>query len=421
MENRSIRLADHSNGFSATHSNRAAEDDEEMLSLIKAHPTAGDSSICKNLWSAKNASLFALVLQQSGLVLMIRYSRTAVGPEHIPYIPSVVVVSAEVLKFMLNGSLEITFNPDVRSDKSVMLKSMLANMITLECLKLFVPALLYLIQNNLLFVALKNLSVPVYQVLNQGKLFTTAFFSRLLLNKQISYCQYFSLLMLAAGVVIVQQSTNKDQSSSMNEGNPWIGFLAVLVSCVTSGFSAVYFEKVLKQKSDTKEQLSVYIRNMQLAFWSIGLGAFPIFMTEDRNLVQQNGLFQGYTWIVMTIIIFQAITGLLVGFVMKYADSVLKGFATSVAVVLATILSIVFFNDRVNELFLVGATLVILAVRTYTKNPPVDVPSAGGAPGDSQPFYKKKKLVVGVGILAVFAITAMFFNDGFSFQTAIRV
>jgi len=345
---------------------------------------------------------------------MIRYSRTAVGPEHIPYIPSVVVVSAEVLKFMLNGSLEITFNPDVRSDKSVMLKSMLANMITLECLKLFVPALLYLIQNNLLFVALKNLSVPVYQVLNQGKLFTTAFFSRLLLNKQISYCQYFSLLMLAAGVVIVQQSTNKDQSSSMNEGNPWIGFLAVLVSCVTSGFSAVYFEKVLKQKSDTKEQLSVYIRNMQLAFWSIGLGAFPIFMTEDRNLVQQNGLFQGYTWIVMTIIIFQAITGLLVGFVMKYADSVLKGFATSVAVVLATILSIVFFNDRVNELFLVGATLVILAVRTYTKNPPVDVPSAGGAPGDSQPFYKKKKLVVGVGILAVFAIAAMFLNDGFS-------
>jgi len=189
--------------------------------------------------------------------------------------------------------------------------------------------------------------------------------------------------MLAAGVVIVQQSTNKDQSSSTNEGNPWIGFLAVLFSCVTSGFAAVYFEKVLKQKSDTQKQLSVYVRNMQLAFWSIGLGTVPIFMTEDRNLVLQNGLFQGYTWIVLTIIVFQAITGLLVGFVMKYADSVLKGFATSVAVVLATILSIVFFNDRVNELFLVGATLVILAVRTYTKNPPVDVPSAGGAGGNS--------------------------------------
>mmetsp|Transcript_8952 Transcript_8952/g.12828 ORF Transcript_8952/g.12828 Transcript_8952/m.12828 type:complete len:390 (-) Transcript_8952:1305-2474(-) len=389
MDNRSVRLANRSNGVSTSHNNRATEGDEEMASLIINHPTAGDSSVWKSLWSAKNASLFALVLQQSGLVLMIRYSRTAIGPEHIPYIPSVVVVSAEVLKFLLNGSLEITFNPDGRSDKTDMFKKILADMFTLESLKLLVPALLYLIQNNLLFFALIYLSVPVYQVFNQGKLFTTAFFSRLLLDKKISYCQYFSLLLLATGVVIVQQSTNKDQSSSMNEGNPWIGFLAVLFSCVTSGFAAVYFEKVLKQKSDTKKQLSVYIRNMQLAFWSIGLGAFPIFVTEDWNLVQRNGLFQGYTWVVLTIIIFQAITGLLVGFVMKYADSVLKGFATSVAVVLATILSIVFFNDRVNELFLVGATLVILAVRTYTKNPPVDVPSAGGAAGDSQSFYNK--------------------------------
>lgn len=107
-------------------------------------------------------------------------------------------------------------------------------------------------------------------------------------------------------------------------------------------------------------------------------------MTEDWSLVQQNGLFQGYNWIVLTIIVFQAITGLLVGLVMKQADSVLKGFATSVAVVLTITcsLSVVFFNDRVNELFLVGATLVILAVCTYTKNPPVDVPSEGTAAVD---------------------------------------
>jgi UDP-sugar transporter A1/2/3 len=277
-----------------------------------------------------------------------------------------VVVSAEIFKFILNGSLEITFNPDGRSCIN-MLKTILANMITLESFKLLVPTLLYLIQNNLLFVALKNLSVPVYQVLNQGKLFTTAFFSRIVLGNKISFCQYFSLLLLATGVVIVQQSTNNNQSTPMNEGNPWIGFLAVLFSCATSGFAAVYFEKVLKQIPDTKEQLSIYSRNMQLAFWSIGLGTFPIFVTEDWNLVQQNGLFQGFTWIVLTIIVFQAITGLLVGFAMKYADSVLKGFATSVAVVLATILSIGFFNDRVNQLFLVGATLVTLAVRITRK------------------------------------------------------
>ena len=372
-----------------TSNNNTTEADEEMLPLnITTDDDGDDSKPIKDkmkiysIFSAKNASLFSLVLQQSGLVLMIRYSRTiGVGADHIPYIPSVVVVSAEVLKFLLNWTLEITVKPDGDSiDSAEIFKAL----VTIDSLKLFVPALLYLIQNNLLFVALKNLSVPVYQVLNQGKLFTTAFFSRLLLDKKISYCQYFSLLMLATGVVIVQQSAvNKDQSnnSSSNEsseGNPWAGFLAVFFSCFTSGFATVYFEKVLKQKTTASKQLSVYVRNMQLAFWSIGLGIIPIVMSDDWEKVKIDGLFQGYNWVVFTIIVFQAITGLLVGFVMKYADAVLKGFATSVAVVLATILSIVIFNDNVNLLFLVGSTLVISSVRTYTKNPP-DLSSGGAA------------------------------------------
>jgi UDP-sugar transporter A1/2/3 len=192
--------------------------------------------------------------------------------------------------------------------------------------------------------------------------------------------------MLAAGVVVVQQSAIiTDQSnSSTNEGNPWVGFFAVFFSCFTSGFATVYFEKVLKQKTSAKKQLSVYVRNMQLAFWSIWLGAIPIVMTDDWEKVKKDGLFQGYTWVVFIIIVFQAITGLLVGFVMKYADALLKGFATSVAVVLATILSIVIFHDNVNLLFVVGSALVILAVRTYTNNPLVDrrVPSGGDAATD---------------------------------------
>ena len=381
MDNKGVGLASRAGGGDINNNNTAVDEEMAPLNINTAEKMTTYSSF-RSLWSAKNASLFSLVLQQSGLVLMIRYSRTiGVGADLIPYIPSVVVVSAEVLKFVLNWTLEIVKQPDGATDSTEILKSM----VTMESLKLLVPALLYLTQNNLLFVALKNLPVPVYQVLNQGKLFTTAFFSRLLLDKKISYCQYFSLMMLATGVVIVQQSANKDHqndSSTTNEGNPMVGFLAVLVSCFTSGFATVYFEKVLKQKTTAQKQLSVYVRNMQLAFWSILFGAVPIIMSDDLEKVQKDGLFQGYTWVVFTIIVFQAITGLLVGFVMKYADAVLKGFATSVAVVLATILSIVIFHDNVNMLFLVGSALVILAVRTYTNNPPVF--SGGEAKSDAK-------------------------------------
>ena len=371
---RSMRPADCVSGSDKI----TTEGDEETLPLKKAMqlPTSGDGASQlkhRNFWSAKNASLFALVLQQSGLVLMIRYSRTAeVEAERTPYISFVVVVSAEVVKVLLNFTLEITLKPEDGTSKSDcidILKTLWSDMISFESLKLLVPALLYLIQNNLLFVALKNLSVPVYQVLNQGKLFTTAFFSRLLLDKKISFCQYFSLLQLAMGVVIVQQSTFED-SSSTNEGNPWVGCLSVFFSCFTSGFATVYFEKVLKQKSDTKKQPSIYIRNVQLAFWSVILGIIPIVMTEDWKNAQKDGFFQGFTWVVLVVIFFQAITGLLVGFVMMHADAIVKGFATSIAVVLATILSVVIFNDSMNQLFLVGTILVVSAVQIYTKNPP---------------------------------------------------
>merc|ERR1719320_144183 len=52
--------------------------------------------------------------------------------------------------------------------------------------KMAVPAACYTIQNNLLFIALSNLDSPVYQVVYQLKVFTTALFSVTLLNKEIS-------------------------------------------------------------------------------------------------------------------------------------------------------------------------------------------------------------------------------------------
>mmetsp|Transcript_15387 Transcript_15387/g.22714 ORF Transcript_15387/g.22714 Transcript_15387/m.22714 type:complete len:92 (-) Transcript_15387:194-469(-) len=53
-----------------------------------------------------------------------------------------------------------------------------------ESTKLIIPAVLYLLQNNLLYFALSNLSVPTYQVSQQGKHLTTALISRVILKKK---------------------------------------------------------------------------------------------------------------------------------------------------------------------------------------------------------------------------------------------
>ena len=66
------------------------------------------------------------------------------------------------------------------------------------------PALLYLIQNNLLYVAASHLDAATCQVAYQLKLLTTAFFSVTLLHRHISSRRWASLGLLFFGVVLVQ-------------------------------------------------------------------------------------------------------------------------------------------------------------------------------------------------------------------------
>lgn len=85
--------------------------------------------------------------------------------------------------------------------------------------------------------------------------------------------------------------------------------------------------------------------------------------------MSKNGFFHGYDWAVWCAVILQSVGGLLVAVVVKYADNILKGFATSAAIVLSCIVSIYFFAFQLSIQFIVGATLVIVSVYMYGKFP----------------------------------------------------
>ncbi len=61
-----------------------------------------------NLWSAKNIILCALVLQQTGLLLMIRFSRTTGGADHISLIHRGSIGGNGQIRAQLDTILEIT-------------------------------------------------------------------------------------------------------------------------------------------------------------------------------------------------------------------------------------------------------------------------------------------------------------------------
>jgi solute carrier family 35 (UDP-sugar transporter), member A1/2/3 len=60
-----------------------------------------------------------------------------------------------------------------------------------------------------------------------------------------------------------------------------------------------------------------------------------------------------------------AIGGLIVASVLKYADSILKGYATALSVILTGVLSMMLFHTHLSSIYFVGIAFVVAAVILY--------------------------------------------------------
>ena len=67
-----------------------------------------------------------------------------------------------------------------------------------------------------------------------------------------------------------------------------------------------------------------------------------------------------------TYMFFQAFGGLVVAMTVKYADNILKGFATSISIIVSSVFSYLVLNDLIpGGYFILGTGLVILATFMY--------------------------------------------------------
>uniref|UniRef100_A0AAZ3NUT3 UDP-galactose translocator n=1 Tax=Oncorhynchus tshawytscha TaxID=74940 RepID=A0AAZ3NUT3_ONCTS len=307
----------------------------------------------------KYISLAILVVQNASLILSIRYVRTLPGDR---FFTTSAVVMAEVLK-VLTCLLIILFQRKGNLKEFIVLQYNSIVIQYKDTLKLAVPALIYTLQNNLQYVAISNLPAATFQVTYQLKILTTALFSVLMLRKSLSRIQWLSLLLLFAGVAIVQLEQEGKQKETTVTGpsqNYAKGLVAVIVSCLSSGFAGVYFEKILKGSS-----ASVWMRNIQLGIFGTLLGLLGMWWNDGLAIAEKGFLF-GYTPMVWGVIFNQAFGGLLVAVVVKYADNILKGFATSFSIIVSTVVSVYLFGFHVDLLFTLGAGLVIGAVYMYS-------------------------------------------------------
>jgi len=335
--------------------------DSESQNLLKNAAISNSNSPQKQTSpiNMKYISLVLLVAQNASLVLLTRFAKTREGT---PFISTTAVVMAEIFK--LFACLFVTYfehNRNVKAWLAHLHMYLLENYV--DTLKVAVPAFIYVIQNNLIYVAIGNLPAATFQVSFQMKIFTTAIFSVTMLNKALNSRQWFSLLLLFSGVSVVQLNNSKstENISASIEQSQFIGILAVIAACCLSGFAGVYFEKILKGS-----KASLWTRNIQLGLFGFITGIIGAYVKDGEQIRTGGGFFQGYTITVWCVILVQAIGGLLVAVVIKYADNILKGFACSVSIILSAVLAHFIFEFQITLMFCLGTFFVCTAVYLYS-------------------------------------------------------
>lgn len=258
------------------------------------------------------------------------------------YITSTAVFLNELVKFTLCITIalyDIARNLSPALPATSLFSNLTSAVFTGDSWKLAIPACLYVLQSSLQYVAISNLDTATYQVTYQFKILPTALFSVLLLRRKLSARKWIALALLMFGIAIVQiptsepmtLSSSKDARPRMNfpralakwrgnagpgllhkrsatyegiaedEGlehpilNTPLGLTSALSGCVVSAAASVYFERIVK---DSTTPVSLWVRNVQLSFYSLFPAFFIGVIFVDGEQVAQNGFFSGYNWIV---------------------------------------------------------------------------------------------------------------------------
>ena len=125
----------------------------------------------------------------------------------------------------------------------------------------------------------------------------------------------------------------------------------------------------MKRNSD-----SLYWQNMQLYSFGIILNGMGLIVGDVRrgaghSSLWPSHLFRGYNGVTFLLVANLAFSGLLVSWIMKFADSIVKVFATSMAMLVTTLVSVAAFGLQPSLHMILGMTTASISLVLYYMGP----------------------------------------------------
>ncbi|CAK7210956.1 UDP-galactose transporter Gms1 [Sporothrix curviconia] len=361
--------------------------------------------------SGASIQTMSLVMHRSRMV-------PSADPTRRRYLVSTAMLLVELIKLV--ASLTVACHAQLRVQKKKQIQQDTVARITQICRSIYealfssgswmliLPAGLYALQTRLVYIAVSNMETVPFQVTYQLKILTTVLFSIVMVQRVITPRQWIALVLLTLGVAIVQVADSTPSSTSIPasfslanlggllvqmcgqmpnntlEGaatsttptpplagvayprmNTTKGFVAAITAAFISGFTGVYFEKLIKE---SRVSVSLWTRNAQLSFYSL----FPIAILgafwKDGAAIAEHGFFAGYGPTVWATILLQALGGILVAICITYADNVAKNLAASFSIVVSYLANAVLFGEPMTLNSSIGIATVLASLYLYQRS-----------------------------------------------------
>lgn len=314
--------------------------------------------------------IMGLLLTQNVMEAVFLHKSREIGKAS--YIMTTAIITTELIKIIIS-ILALLFKGFSFLDIGTYLQQQkLLN----DWLPLIIPSVLYAIQNNLRFVALSYLHPSTYQVLLQGKIISTAFFTTRILGRKLHRIQWISLVNLTAGLLLVCEIKRKHNSTpklhnhtnmineNVNSKDMYmLGIISVLGIALCSGLASVYTEKIIKGNGNR----SIYLLNIQLSL--LGLLTNSVYLGYSHSPMIFFDPYQfwgGYTIYIWIVVCLTAFGGILVGLVIQYTSSLAKTYLLSCALLINTMIDSYFSQTgHISFTFIVATVIIFCSVLLF--------------------------------------------------------
>lgn len=362
------------------------------------------SSILSNVeMRTKLIVLCMMSLQNASVILTMRYSRIRVQRgQTLPYSSNMVILLQELAKLPISFiALSLLVDGGYHHDG---FSFFFKETSIMDVVILIVPSLMYYFQNRMVHVAIQRLTAASFVIAYQLKLVFSTVLSELIFRRGLTATKWSSVVALFVGVSLVQlesvalssksngASVQSSLLSSSSSRRTMVGLSAAILGSWLSALAGVYMEFVMKRirntKSDVEEAptpiisnrralkditsdlrtktINMWLRNTQLAMLGSLISLIPLVFGGGHT----KGHFEGFDSVVWSIVALQALGGLAVSASLIYADSVLKGFATSVSLLVVGLFDSIVLHEKLGGIFWSGASVVVASVWAYSQ--PVD-------------------------------------------------